>query len=231
MIRLHQFEISPFCDKVRRALHWKRLPYEVVEVPLSKAFTSVRRVNPVGKLPTLEHDGRFVADSTDILEYLEESFPEPPLFPKDRALRAQCHVLEDWADESLYFYEMRLRFTLPHNARRFVPELTKYDPGWMKTAAGFLVPQMMRSVLSRQGLGRKPPAMVVRDVERHVGAIEGWLGGRDWLLGDALSAADLAVFAQMHCIRGADEGARIVGASKPVTAWMGRVESATAKPA
>jgi len=231
MIRLHQFEISPFCDKVRRALHWKRVPYEIVEVPLSKAFTSVRRVNPARKLPTLEHDGRFVADSTDILEHLERHFPDPPLLPKDPVLRAQCHVLEDWADESLYFYEMRLRFTLPHNARRFIPELTKHDPEWMRSVARFVVPPMMRGILSRQGVGRKPPAVVLRDVQRHVEAIEGWLGPRDWLLGDALSAADLAVFAQLTCIRGADEGARLVGASTPVVAWLERVDSATSRPA
>ena len=34
MITLYQFEISPFCDKVRRVLHWKKVPYEIVEVPL-----------------------------------------------------------------------------------------------------------------------------------------------------------------------------------------------------
>jgi len=230
MIRLHQFEISPFCDKVRRALNWKRVPFEVVEVPLSKAL-GVRRVNPAGKLPTLEHDGRYIADSTDILEHLERSFPEPPLYPRDPVLRAQCHVLEDWADESLYFYEMRLRFTLPHNARRFVPELTKHDPEWLRTAARFVVPPMMRSLLSRQGVGRKPPAVVLRDVERHVEAIEGWLGPRDWLVGDALSAADLSVFAQLSCIRAADEGGRLVAASKPVEAWLARVDDATRTPA
>lgn len=231
MIRLHQFEISPFCDKVRRALNWKRVPFEVVEVPLSKALTAVRRVNKAGKLPTLEHDGRFVADSTDILEHLERCFPEPPLYPKEPALRAQCHVLEDWADESLYFYEMRLRFTLPHNARRFVPELTKYYPEWLQAAARFVVPAMMRGVLSRQGVGRKPPAIVLRDVQRHVEAIEGWLGPRDWLVGEALSAADLSVFAQLTCIRAADEGGRLVAASRPVVAWLERVDAATAQPA
>ena len=82
MITLHQFQISPFCDKVRRILHWKRLDYRIQEVPLARAL-SVRRINPIGKLPCLEHDGRFVADSTDIAYYLEEKFPEPPILPKD----------------------------------------------------------------------------------------------------------------------------------------------------
>jgi glutathione S-transferase len=229
MIRLHQFEISPYCDKIRRALHWKRLPYEIVEVPLSKA-QSVRRINRVGKLPTLEHDGRWIADSTDIAQYLERMFPEPPLLPKDPQQRALCHVLEDWADESLYFYEMRLRFSLPHNAARWIPVLTAHDPPWMKRLARFLVPRLMGSVLSRQGIGRKPIDVVLRETGEHVRALEDWLAGRDWLVGDALSIADLAVFGQLFAIGGSEEGAGILAASSAVTSWMARVDAATARP-
>ena len=154
MITLHQFEISPFCDKIRRILHWKQQPYVVREVPLRDAM-SVRKVNPAGKLPCLEHDGRFVADSTDIAYYLEDRFPDPPLVPRDPKLRALCHVFEDWADESLYFYEMRLRFTVDHNTRRNLPLLVAHDPPWMKAAARLVVPRMMRGILRKQGLGRK----------------------------------------------------------------------------
>ena len=123
MITLYQFEISPFCDKIRRVLHWKGQPYQVREIPLAQTFTRLRKINPVGKLPCIEHEGRLIADSTDIAHYLEERFPQPPLVPSDPLERGLCHMLEDWADESLYFYEMRLRFTFPHNARRWLPAL------------------------------------------------------------------------------------------------------------
>jgi glutathione S-transferase len=229
MITLYQFEISPYCDKVRRILHWKRQPYRIEEIPLSQVFPRLRKLNPAGKLPCLEHDGRRIPDSTDIAYYLEEMFPEPPLVPKDPQLRGLCHLLEDWADESLYFYEMRLRFTLPHNSRRWIPELTKHDPNWIKGVAPYFVPRMMRGVLSRQGVGRKPLESVLADIERHVAAVKDWLGGREWLVGDALSLADLSVFAQFACIRGAEEGARILARCAPVTEWMDRVDQATAR--
>ena len=231
MITLHQFEISPFCDKIRRVLHWKRQPYEIREVLLSKAFTSVRKVNRIGKLPCLEIDGRFVADSTDIAHLLEERFPDPPLLPKDPKQRALCHVLEDWADESLYFYEMRLRFGIRHNAEKWIPILAAHDPPWMKRVAGFAVPFLMRRTLSAQGLGRKPDAMVVADLERHLAALGALLAGSEWLVGDALTLADIAVFAQLYCVRGAREGAERIEASRPLAEWMERVDRATAPPA
>jgi len=228
MITLHQFEVSPFCDKVRRILHWKRLDYRIREVPLLQT-PRVRRINPIGKLPCLEHDGTFVGDSTDIAYYLEERFPEPPILPRDPAERALCHVLEDWADESLYFYEMRLRFTLPHNAKRWIPELVHADSRVLKALAPLVLPGMLRRLTRAQGVGRKPLQQVLADVDRHADALADLLGGREWLVGRALSLADLAVFAQLRCIRGAEEGARIIEARPALVAWMERVESATAK--
>jgi glutathione S-transferase len=229
-IVLHQFEISPFCDKVRRILHAKRVPYEVREVPLVRSLRDVRRVNRIGKLPCLEHAGRRVADSTDIAHYLEAAFPAPPLLPADPAERGLCHVLEDWADESLYYYEMVLRFTRPHNAARFVPRLLAHDPPWFRRVASPLLPVLLRRQTAAQGVGRKPSAMVDRDVERHVEALAGLLGEREWLVGQRLSLADIAVFAQLACIRAADEGAKAVERAPAVAAWMERVERATAKP-
>ena len=229
MITLHQFQVSPFCDKVRRILHWKRLEYRIQEVPLVRA-RAIRRINPAGKLPCLEHDGGFVADSTDIAYYLEEKFPKPPILPRDPVLRGLCHVLDDWADESLYFYEMRLRFTLPHNARRWIPELVHADPGLLKALAPRVIPGMMRRLTRKQGVGRKSLPQVLADVERQVDALAGLLGDREWLVGDALSLADLSVCAQMRCIRGAEEGARIIEGRPTVGTWLERVETATSKP-
>jgi glutathione S-transferase len=229
MITLHQYEISPYCNKVRRILHLKRQPYRIREVPVSRSF-SVKRINPVGKLPCLEHDGHYVSDSTDIAHYLEEKFPDPPLLPKDPELRGFCHILEDWADESLYFYEMFLRFTLPHNSRRWVPELAKSDVPLMRKLAPTLVPRMLGSVLKKQGLGRKSLESVLKDIERHVAAVSDILGDGHWLVGDSLTLADIAVFVMFECLRGTPEGSKIIMSHPGVTAWMERVDRASAAP-
>jgi glutathione S-transferase len=227
MITLYQFEISPFCDKIRRILHVKGQPYEVREVPVSRSFRAIPRVNPIGKLPCLDHDGHRVADSTDIALYLEEKFPQPPLFPADPQQRALCLVLEDWADEALYFYEMALRFTIPHNARRTIPKLVAHDPPWFQRLAGVAVPMLMRRATRSQGVGRKPRDMLLRDLERHVRSIAGLLGEREWLVGDRLTIADLAVFAQLACIRETDEGGKLVEGEPRVAAWLARVDRST----
>jgi glutathione S-transferase len=230
MLTLHQFELSPFCDKVRRALRYKGVPFTVVNVPVSTAPLKLRRLNSAGKVPVLENDGRHVADSTDIGLYLEESYPEPPLYPTEPSARALCHVLEDWADESLYFYEMRLRFTFPHNARRWIPALLEHDPAPLRATARVVVPRIVRQQLAKQGVGRKSDAQVLAEVQRHLDAVGDFVADKQWLVGDALTMADLAVFAQLHCIRGTDEGGRMVASRPALAAWMERVHRATAEP-
>lgn len=227
MMKLYQFTISPFCDKIRRALRYKGLSFEVEEVPMSQAPVRLKRINPAAKVPVLDHDGHIVADSSDIAIYLEEHFPDPKLLPDDPREHALCHVLEDWADESLYFFEMRLRFTFPHNAERWVPELVAHDAAPLRTVGKRLVPLVVRRQLTAQGLGRRSDAQVLADLQRHLDALEVWLGDGEWLVGKSLTLADLSVFAQLFCIRGTDEGQRLIAARHRLSAWMDRVDQAT----
>jgi glutathione S-transferase len=227
MLTLYQFEISPFCDKIRRILHVKKQPYTVVEIPLTGTLTRLKKINPTGKVPAIDHDGHVVGDSTDIARYLESRFPTPPLVPADARLRAQCHVLEDWADESLYFYELSLRFTLPHNAKKWVPIIAASDAAVVQRVAGLIVPPTIKRRLVAQGLGHKTNAQILDEVGRHIDAVGGLLGGGDWLVGDALSIADIAVFAQLFCIGGTPEGAARIADVPAVGKWMTRVDEAT----
>ena len=226
MIVLHQFEMSPFCDKVRRMLRWKRLEYEVKDYPLGDR-KALRRLSAAGKLPTLEHDGELIADSTDIAYHLEARFPEPPLLPSDLAERGLVHMIEDWADESLYFCEMYMRFTLKHNGARNIPRLLELDRGFAKIMLRRLIAKGMRRIIETQGLARKPLDWALADIARHLQAIADRLDGRDWLVGDALSLADLSVYSELVCMHDSQEGQRMVAERPALGAWMARIEAAT----
>ncbi len=78
-------------ERVRIALNLKGLAYEYVPAG-SLAPGEYARLNPQQLLPTLEVDGRFIAQSSAILEFLEETHPEPSLLPADPVLRAQARA-------------------------------------------------------------------------------------------------------------------------------------------
>jgi glutathione S-transferase len=226
MIILHQFQISPYCDKIRRIMNYKEIDYQVQEVTMAK-MGGIKKKNPAGKLPFIEHDGKVVCDSTDIAYYLEEKFPEKPILPEDNSDRALVHFFEDWADESLYFYEMYLRFTLPHNAEVTIPKLMHADSKVVKVMMKPVVPKMMKFVIGNQGVGKKSLENVLNDVRRHARAISDYLCGRDWLVGNSITLADIGVISQLSCINDTIEGRDILGEHKSVTNWMERTDKAT----
>jgi len=95
-IVLYQFWRSSASWRVRWALGIKNIPFESVPIDITagQQFTEEHRErNPVGHVPALFIDGRCLAESVAIIEYLNERFPEPNLFPTDLWARARVRQL------------------------------------------------------------------------------------------------------------------------------------------
>ena len=92
-MKLFSYWRSSAAWRVRIALSWKGIPHGTVPVHLVRDggqhhSESYHEVNPQERVPALEEDGRVFAQSLAIIEYLEETHPEPPLLPVDFAGRA-----------------------------------------------------------------------------------------------------------------------------------------------
>ncbi|MFU6374549.1 glutathione S-transferase family protein [Metapseudomonas otitidis] len=97
MLKLHGFCVSNYYNMVKLALLEKGLPFEEVKVHASQepAFLAC---SPRGKVPVLETEHGFINETSAILDYLEERFPEHPLLPGDlyarAVVRALCREIE-----------------------------------------------------------------------------------------------------------------------------------------
>ena len=111
-IVLHQWEMSPFCNKVRRCLKHKGLEYSVVDYNGVLALNAAK-LSKVGKLPVVDFDGHRVQDSSAIARYLDEKYPDKLLYPREPRALAEARMWEDWAGQSLYFYEIYFRMLDP----------------------------------------------------------------------------------------------------------------------
>ena len=104
-MKLYSARLSLFSRKVEIALREKGLSFERVVVPFSQGqgyspkHPDVLAGNPKGQVPVLIDQGLTLYDSTVILEYLEDAYPSPPLYPRTAAERARCRLFDLFADE------------------------------------------------------------------------------------------------------------------------------------
>jgi maleylacetoacetate isomerase len=97
-VKLYGYFRSSATYRVRIALNFKGIPWEGVRVdlraPQSAQHTrEFRALNPHGLIPVLIDGERTLTQSLAILEYLEETHPQPPLLPRSPAERAQVRAL------------------------------------------------------------------------------------------------------------------------------------------
>ena len=100
MIRLHDYWRSSAAYRVRIALNLKGLSYEQVPVNIApgadeQLSDAYRSVNPQMRVPTLEVDGVKTGQSMAILEWLEETYPDPAILPSDPESRLQARAFAD----------------------------------------------------------------------------------------------------------------------------------------
>jgi glutathione S-transferase len=170
-MKLYSGPLSLFSRKVEIALHEKGLSFERVQVAFSQTrgysprHPEVLAANPKGQVPVLVDGDLTLYDSTVILEYLEDAYPAPPLYPALPQERARCRLLDVFADEIML---VPLR-ALMHRTEPRPGQEERWDAAEAKAGEAEAV------------------------LDRHFAELDRTLRGKDCLCG-SFSAADIAVF-------------------------------------
>ena len=131
---------------------------------------AVLAANPKAQVPVLLDKGLTLYDSTVICEYLEDAYPDPPLYPREPAARARCRLIELEADEVLL---------VPVRALMYRSE-----------------PPDARPPAQRLQLEQQEPAAEAAILTNY-DALSARLGDRHFLC-DTFSVADIATFMIVH---------------------------------
>jgi glutathione S-transferase len=191
-IRLYASPGTPYTEKVIAALRLKGLDFETVE---PRRPEDLRRWSPeTGLLPVIEIDGERTPDSAAILDRLEALFPDPPLTSRDPKVAREQRRLEEWVSETFGFYMMR-----------WLAQKLGRDPssGPKRDEEGNAIGPLARLGLIGADGRISPEAMDTSDggpgpeFERRIADLAAMLGDRRWFHADALSRADLAVYAAL----------------------------------
>ena len=191
-LHLFHFVMSNCSQRVRLGLEEKGLTWTShhMNLPANEHVSpDYQRINPNGVVPTLVHDGQVVIESNDILSYLEDHFPDPPLRPREARAREAMEasilassnfqgVIKVLSHELLFRPFRKVGedeialYEAQHNDPTLVDWLRDYSqngPAWQARVAE-----------ARGGL------------RAGLDSLEGALGDAPWLSGEAFGLADIS---------------------------------------
>src|SRR6059058_1998700 len=110
-MKLYNAKLNKFASKCRPRIQGKNAKVDIVPIPGGDLQSpEYLKIYPMGKTPSLEVDGEIIGESEVINELLEESFPSPPLLPKEPKARARARGISRFHD---LYLEPPLRALFP----------------------------------------------------------------------------------------------------------------------
>jgi glutathione S-transferase len=225
-LELYHAPQSTCSQKVRIGLAEKGLDWTERRVNLAKneqLRPEYLVLNPNGVVPTLVHDGKVVIDSSVILEYLDEVFPEVRLSPADPVRRAQMRA---W----MRFFEevATAAIRVPSFHMALANRFNELDESQFRATEADVRPVRKNFYrrMGPQGFSEADVAAALDELKRTVERMEKALEreGGPWLLGGDYTLADIVVTPSIDRMN--DLGLSAIWAKLPrVSAWYARMQT------
>ncbi len=225
-MKLYNAPQSTCSQRVRFVLNAKKLPYDEVKLDLlagDQLKPDYLKLNPNGVVPTLDHDGAIVIDSSVIIEYLDEVSPSAENFtPRDPAKRAHMRALMRFIDEM-----PAAAIRVPTFNLAFLPRFQAMSEAeFLAFAESKPLRKEFMLAMGRDGFSDQEMAAAMDRLARTVRRMDAEIGesGGPWLLGKQITLADIAVMPVI--VRLDDLGLQEMWKDKPsVARWLEAIKA------
>lgn len=213
---LHHYPMSPFSEKIRLVLGYKKLAWQSVIIPVTMPKPDVVALTGgYRKTPLLQIGSHVYCDTALICDVLEHVQPTPTLYPA--GTKGLARVLAQWADDKLFWAAMAWNFSPKGAAQLFGGGVSEQ---WGPAAKAFGEDRARMRV----AVPRIPPADAAAAYKSYLRRLANMLDERRFLLGDTPCVADFAAFHPLWFTRTqASVMADILSTTPAVLTWMNRM--------
>jgi glutathione S-transferase len=228
-------DVSYFSGKMEAYLRYKEIPYERRLATSKTLRTEVLPATGLMKVPVIRlGDGRWLKDTSPMIDWFESQVPEPPVVPKPPVLRFISKLVEDYADEWCWRAALYWRWRPPETRRLLMSRIGREvladfpGPSWL--SGWYYGRRQIATYLRGDGLDAETEPIIRESYFHLLDAMSELLDDQPFLLGSHPSLVDIGLFGPMFRHYAQDPAPSIVMADRAprVYAWVGRVWSSRA---
>ncbi len=190
-INLYHYSQSNCSMRIRLLLEEKGLPWTSHYVDLDTQANLTKdyfKLHPHGLVPTIVHDGEIVYESSDILRYLEEKYPETPLIPADEEQRKE---MEKWLDITKDIH-VRVIKVWVYGKEKYTSKTPESMKEYEKIQPSQELIDFHKMTLAEGHIPQEKIDEADEILRSYFSMIENNLKKYQWIAGDTMSLADIA---------------------------------------
>ena len=207
ILTLYQFELCPYCHKVKAGLELKGIPYKKVEVnPMSKKELAHLTPSAEGrkKVPVVQLDEEVVRDSSTILRWLDSvKSTDIALLPSNQDQLALAEEIDGWVNNDLTQILPTVLYgtwSASIKAARLTAKtsnFSKADNLKVSLFGSVVMKLIAKRILKKRGGGKSGLQLLAAELDK----LENWLGRQKYLCGDQITLADASTHGALTCIK------------------------------
>lgn len=206
---LHEFRHSHYNEKARWALDHKGIAHRRVGLLPGPHARFLRRHTGQTQTPALRVGARWICGSTPILEWLEQQYPQRPLYPMDAGERAAVREWIRWLDGPVGWSVRVLGLgAMLDDASYLTRTLAGDRPAPVRWAYRAAMPVLRRAIAGSNGVTPQGTVRAEQEVRRALDRLGARLASHPWLVGDGFTAADLTAASLLAPLCALDHPAR-----------------------
>lgn len=195
-LHLYHYGMSNCSQRVRLVMELKSLEWtsHYVELPkLEHLENEFQSINPRGVVPVLVHDGQIVTESLDIIAYLDEQFPEPPLLNSDDLDAGKAEMLLEATQDVHKAVKILTYEFLFKKVGLFNDERVEFYSGHQGNQENVSFLQEFFSGFSQERIDD-----ALQEMHGYCSKIDAAAEQSEYLTGSRYSLADIAVIVNVH---------------------------------
>ena len=203
MTILYQFPQSHYCEKARWALDYKQIPHTCQTVLPGLHFLKTRWMGLASTFPIVRHNGRLIQDSSTIITYLDDQYPDrPQLTPADPTLKHEALEWEAYLDTAIGPHLRRVFYHYILEDRALTAYFFSYNgPFYGRFLVGRMYPILSRLMRKWMSINAAETAASCQKMQVEIDKLRDHYQNRPYLVGDRFTRADLtaaSLLAPLH---------------------------------